>query len=365
MNSFSDHSRSAVKQPGDVAFRSLVEAAECMIVIVREDRSIAYFSRFAESLTGYAAEDVENLDFCGTFVPPAQQTAFANELRRAWDGEPRRGFEGFVVCHDGTVRWMLWNARRLVGESGDSAVLAVGQDITDLKRVQDQLLQSERLAAIGQMVAGLAHESRNALQRSQACLGMLAKRIRDQPEALEFVAGIQQAQDDLYRLYEGVRGYTAPIRLKRERCDLGQVLHEAWSQLDSSRRGREARFREHGDRQDLACDVDRFAAAQVFRNVLENSLSATRGTALIDITWSAGVLEQVPALRVALCDDGPGLNDEQRRRIFEPFYTTKTHGTGLGMAISKRIVDAHGGRIAVDPTRDCGTKIVIDWRRRA
>jgi two-component system, LuxR family, sensor kinase FixL len=355
----------AVNQPGDRAFRSLVEAAECMIVIVREDRTIAYFSRFAESLTGYSAADVENHDFCGRFVPPAQQNAFAKELQRAWGGEPCRGFEGFVVCHDGTVRWMLWNARRLEDESGDSAVLAVGQDITDLKRVQDQLLQSERLAAIGQMVAGLAHESRNALQRSQACLGMLARRIKDQPEALEFVAGIQQAQDDLYRLYEGVRGYTAPIRLKRERCDLGEVLREAWSQLESSRRGPDARLMEHGDRQDLACDVDRFAAAQVFRNILENSLCATRGIALIDITWSAGELEQVPALRVVLCDDGPGLNDEQRRRIFEPFYTTKTHGTGLGMAISKRIVEAHGGRIAVGPGRTCGTQIVIDWRRRA
>jgi PAS domain S-box-containing protein len=355
----------AVKQPRDRAFRSLVEAAECMIVIVREDRSIAYFSRFAESLTGYSAEDVENHDFCATFVPPAQQSTFAREFRSAWEGEPRGGFEGFVVCRDGTVRWMLWNARRLEDESGDSGVLAVGQDITNLKRVQDQLLQTERLAAIGQMVAGLAHESRNALQRSQACLGMLARRIKDQPEALEFVAGIQQAQDDLYRLYEGVRGYTAPIRLKRERCDLGEVIREAWSQLDSSRRGHEALFGEHGDRQDLACDVDRFAAAQVFRNILENSLSAARGIAKIDITWSASELDQVPALRVVLGDNGPGLNDEQRRRIFEPFYTTKTHGTGLGMAISKRIVEAHGGRIAVDRCQANGTSIVIDWPRRA
>src|SRR5690348_7788278 len=94
-----------VKPPSDTAFRGLVEAAECMIVIIRVDRSIAYFSPFAETLTGYATLEVQDQDFCGKFVPPDQQAAFANELQRAWDGAPRRGFEGFVVCYDGTVRW--------------------------------------------------------------------------------------------------------------------------------------------------------------------------------------------------------------------------------------------------------------------
>jgi PAS domain S-box-containing protein len=336
-----------------------------MIVIVRDDHSIAYFSPFAETLTGYASAEIENHDFCRKFVPPAQQTAFAEELRRALAGAPRRGFEGFVVCRGGTVRWMIWNARRLEDDAGVAAVLAVGQDITGLKQVQDQLLQSERLAAIGQMVAGLAHESRNALQRGQACLSMLAKRIKNQPEALELLAGIQQSHHDLHRLYEGVRGYAAPIRLKREPCDLREVLHEAWSQLASVRRGRVAQLRERGATLDLVCEADRFAAAQVFRNILENSLSAAGDPVWIDVTWSAGELKHSPALRVVLRDNGHGLNGEQRRRIFEPFYTTKTRGTGLGMAISKRIVEAHGGRIALGADRACGAEIIIDWRRRA
>src|SRR5271165_4957489 len=94
------------------------------------------------------------------------------------------------------------------------AILTIGQDITYLKQAQQQALQAERLAAIGQMVAGLAHESRNALHRSQVCLEMLALEVEDRPEALNLIARLQMAQDDLYHLFEDVRSYAAPIHLE-------------------------------------------------------------------------------------------------------------------------------------------------------
>ena len=103
---------------------------------------------------------------------------------------------------------------------------------------------------------------------------------------------------------------------------------------------------------------------QVFRNIFENSLAACGATAEIEVRCSGGEIDGRPALRVSVCDNGAGLTAEQRARIFEPFYTTKTKGTGLGMAICRRIVEAHGGRIAVG--EQCpGTEIVITlpWRK--
>jgi signal transduction histidine kinase len=100
----------------------------------------------------------------------------------------------------------------------------------------------------------------------------------------------------------------------------------------------------------------------VFRNILENALAACRDPVEIDVICSASVHNGQPALRVAVRDNGPGLSLEQRQRIFEPFFTTKTKGTGLGMAIARRIVEAHGGQIAVgDPGR--GAEIVITLPR--
>src|SRR4051794_31499109 len=123
------------------------------------------------------------------------------------------------------------------------------------------------------MIAGLAHESRNALQRGQACLEMLAFRLEGRPEALGLLAGIQAAQDDLHRLYEEVRCYAAPIRLDLVDCRPGDVIRDAWEQLGPSRRGREARLVERGTA-DLSFVADAKRLAQVVRNVLENALDA-------------------------------------------------------------------------------------------
>jgi DNA-binding response OmpR family regulator len=110
----------------------------------------------------------------------------------------------------------------------------------DLKRAQEQLLQSERLAAIGQMMTGLAHESGNALARSQSCLEMLAWEVEDRPEALNLIERIQKAQDHLKQLYEEVRGYAAPLKLDRADWQVSMVWRQAWENLALIRRGRDA-----------------------------------------------------------------------------------------------------------------------------
>ena len=217
----------------------------------------------------------------------------------------------------------------------------------ELKQAQDKLLQSERLAAIGQMMTGLAHESRNALQRSQACLEMLALEVQDRPAALDFVARIQKAQDYLHQLYEEVRDYAAPIRLRYGDHNLRKLLEQTWEHLAAQREGRDARL-EFDDRDEWCfCCVDGFGIEQVFRNILENSLSACPDPVRISARFQNCRLSDGPAIQVSLADNGPGLTAEAQLRIFEPFFTAKTKGTGLGMAISRRIVEAHGGRIAI------------------
>jgi two-component system, LuxR family, sensor kinase FixL len=338
------------KERSEAAFRTLVEAAPCMIVILRPDHTILYFSPFAEELTGHAAADVLGQDYFRLFLPEEHHAAVAEDLRRVLAGTPTRGFENPVVCRDGSRRWMIWNVECLADYEGGPAALVVGQDITALLRAQERTLQGERLAAIGQMVTGLAHESGNALARSQACLEMLALDVQDRPEALGLVTRVQNAQDHLRQLYEEVRGYAAPLRLDREVCDLGAVWRQAWTNLEVLRRGRQARLCERTGGVDLRCPVDPFRMQQVFRNVLENALAAGRDPLEVTVACSEATLDPgCPAVRVCVRDNGPGLTAEQRQRIFEPFFTTKTKGTGLGMAIAKRIVEAHGGQIAVGP----------------
>jgi signal transduction histidine kinase len=233
------------------------------------------------------------------------------------------------------------------------------RDITARKETEQKLRHAERLAAIGETVAGLAHESRNALQRSQACLEMLMRKVKDQPEALDLLVRLQKAQDHLHHLYEEVRGYAAPITLRREPCDLRAIVEDTWSHLAATRTGREANLRFDAPPPARHCEADLVAIGQVFRNILENALQACPDRAEIDLHGSETELNGKLAVRIAVRDNGPGLTAEQRRRIFEPFYTTKTQGTGLGMAIVKRLVEAHGGVIAVGEGVKSGAEIVL------
>jgi two-component system, LuxR family, sensor kinase FixL len=209
------------------------------------------------------------------------------------------------------------------------------------------------------MMAGLAHESRNALQRTHACLELLQLKAEDRPDLLDLTADIEKAQDHLRYLFDEVRGYAAPIRLKPEPVDLGKLLRETWQQLHQTRKGREARLVEAVVPFNLVCRADPVALGQVFRNILENSLSMCADPVIIQVQWAQVMYKSGHAIQAKLRDNGPGFSPEARARVFEPFFTTKIQGTGLGMAIAKRIVEAHGGEIAIGASQPPGAEIQL------
>ena len=347
------------------AFRTLVEAAPSMIVILRLDQTVVYLSPFAEQLTGYSAREVFGKNCIDFFVPDTtQKESFAKELQNIAAGTPLHGFEAPIMCKDGSRRWIVWNAQQLADYEYEAAILAVGQDITSLKLAQERALQSERLAAIGQMMTGLAHESGNALARSQACLEMLTFESEDRPKSLNLIGRIQAALDHLRQLYDEVRNYAAPVNLELEPWVLSHVWRQAWENLHLLRQSKKATLFEETTGMDLRCSVDQFRLGQVFRNILENSLAACQEPVEIKVCCTLTKIDGQPAIRIAFRDNGPGLNAEQRQRIFDPFFTTKTKGTGLGMAIAKRIVEAHGGKIAVGSGSDPGAEILVTLPHR-
>lgn len=352
-----EHERSEVK------FQLLVEAAVCMVVILRPDHRIAYFGPYCEELTGYTAAEVTGQDFLSFFVPEPARHRVSAEIDETSAGRATNGYESPLLCRNGDHRWLAWNARRLVDFDGGPAILAVGHDFTDRREAQARLLQSERLAAIGQMITGIAHESRNALQRIQACSEMLELEVEGQEEPLQLLHRMQAAQDTLVRLFEEVRTYAAPIQLERSLSRLDSTWREAWSLLESTRRGRDATLVESCDGIELGSTFDRFRVVQLFRNMMENSLAAGRDPVVVEIACRDVDFESRPAIEVRYRDNGPGLTSDAARSVFEPFFTTKTKGTGLGMAIARRIVDAHGGKIEAAQGSQHGAEFVVTLPR--
>ncbi|RIK84163.1 MAG: hypothetical protein DCC68_01895 [Planctomycetota bacterium] len=224
---------------------------------------------------------------------------------------------------------------------------------------REQLLQSARLSAIGEAMTALTHESRNALQRSQAGLDMLVKRVADRPEAVQLLGEVQAAQYFLRDQYEAVRDYAAPMRLSCEAVDLRAVVCEAWEDLVGLRQGRAVALVEHTGTTDTTVWADRRAAGQVLRNLLQNALEASESVSRVDVRYEEARMPSGPAVRIAVRDDGPGMSREQRMRAFEPFFTTKARGTGLGMAICRRIVEAHGGEIVLGDGSPPGAEVIL------
>lgn len=342
---------------GDARLKAIVNTAVDAIVTIDEQGVIESINPACERIFGYASHELlgRNVSMLMPSPMAEEHDGYLSEYLRT--GIARIigiGREVVAKRKDGSefpvdlaVSELWLGERRLF--------TGIIRDITDKKRSEERALQAERLAAIGQMMTGMVHESRNALQRTLACVEMLELEVEGNEAAMDLLRRIEKAQDDLQRLFEEVRGYAGPLNLQLQRVPISLCWREAWEMLSPQRRGRQCRLIERIETDDAQCRLDHFRFVQVFRNLFENSLGACGDPVEITITVrqigdqssreSGG---DAPArLEIEVRDNGPGMSPEQRARVFEPFFTTKHKGTGLGMSIALRIVEAHQGTIGV------------------
>jgi PAS domain S-box-containing protein len=341
--------------------QGVVDGADAIILVVDPNGRILRSNPYLHDVSGFEGADLSGQAWCDVLLAPADRPAGWRVLGQAVaHRSARTGPLGLRTRH-GAERWVAWSARGLHARA-ETGVVLVGHDVTDLQEAQAKALRAERLAAIGQVAAGLAHESRNALQRSQACLSMLGLRLADRADVAELLDRAQRAQDDLHRLYEGVLNYAAPVRVEAVPCDLTAAWREAWADLAATAGWGEAELVEAGDAADAECVADCFHLRRVFRNLFENSRAAVAGPLRVTVRWAPATVGRRPALRVGVRDNGPGFPPGARGRLFEAFYTTKVRGTGLGLALCKRVIDEHGGRIEAGATGP-GAEVIITLPR--
>ncbi len=337
---------------------NLLETANAAVLILNSEGKIARLNNFLERLVGFTTQEVRGLDWFERFVPEGNRHRAQELFEQIMADQSVPSEPISIVTSTGEERVLAWAGRRLT--NADDVVhgmLLIGNDITELQQAEQKLIQQERLAAIGQMVTGLAHESRNALQRSRACLDMLELDCGEQPDQLDLIGRAQQALVELQRLYEEVRSYAAPINLEKSDCDLAVLSRETWERLDPVFHTGQVDMAVHCNRPGITCRCDRERIGQVLRNIFENSLAVAPKQSRVQVLLELVRYQRGQGLQVRVRDQGPGLSPEQRAKIFEPFYTTKTKGTGLGMPISRRIVESHGGEIWVGPNQNPGAEI--------
>jgi PAS domain S-box-containing protein len=323
----------------------ILRTAEAVILVLDLNGRVIRFNPFFERISGWKQHELIGHDWFEMCIPRRERDRVWEVFVRTAADLQSEGIINAVLTRKGRELQLRWSNTTLKDGAGKTtAVLAVGIDVTDFLFAQDRALQAERLAAIGQTMAALAHESRNALQRIQAGVEMLELDLETDPVALRELRSIHRATRDLHQLLEEVRSFAAPIVLDRETADIRELWRRAWRQLSVAHPNRDAELVESTGTLDLCLTIDVMRIEQVFRNLFDNSLAACMDP--VRILIEATTVDPA-TIEIVIRDNGPGLSDEQREKLFDAFYTTKNSGTGLGMSIVQRIVEAHGGHILV------------------
>jgi PAS domain S-box-containing protein len=257
----------------------------------------------------------------------------------------------------------------------DDAGQAIGaalffKDLTQVEQLEERERLRDRLARLGEMAAGIAHELKNPLAGIEVMAGLLRRQVPDSVDAQSLLADIISEAKLANAIVVEMLEFVRPIRLQVERTDVGDVLHQAITLAESKvKRGGVSVDLDvaktlpmiHGDQHQLC---------QVFTNLLTNAFEALDGKGRVTIRAVAETLEQdpafasgphapTPAVIVDVTDDGPGVPTDLNDRIFDPFFTTKPQGSGLGLPIVRKIVDAHDGRIDLTSWPGQGTRFRV------
>jgi PAS domain S-box-containing protein len=240
------------------------------------------------------------------------------------------------------------------------------KDLTHVEQMEERERLRDRLAAVGEMAAAMAHEIKNPLAGIEVMAGVLRRQVPDKREALSLVADIINEAKMANAIVQEVLDFVRPVRLQLDRTSLPDALQNAITMADGT-----------AMRGSIAVDVDvpeslppiqgdQHQLTQVFANLLINAYEALDGRGAITLsarlvsTAEDGALlpdghAAVPTVIVEVADTGPGVATDIADKMFNPFFTTKPQGSGLGLAIVRKIVDAHDGRIDVSSLANRGT----------
>ncbi len=226
----------------------------------------------------------------------------------------------------------------------------------DLVAAQEHVHQAEKLASVGRLAAGVAHEINNPLNGIQNCLLAIRREPDNRRQTEEYLELAGEGLDQIEMVVRKLLGFARPPRRVFQPVDVNQVLHKVLRLLEYKLRSVRLELALGSDLPEVYGDP--LQLQEVFLNLVLNSLDAVGADGSITVTTRS---EGAKALRVTVADDGVGIEPEALKRIFEPFHTTKEPGvgTGLGLAVSLSIIEAHGGTIDVGSRPGEGTEVAV------
>ncbi|MEN3334398.1 MAG: two-component system, NtrC family, sensor histidine kinase HydH [Blastocatellia bacterium] len=344
----------------------LDSSTEYAIIAVDQEGRILLYNYGAEMTFGYSPQRMANR-FIGELIDGAADSAGQQMLARARAAIPRgrsseeiklRRADGSLFIGSVTITPIKKTEDELIG------FLCVIKDMTadrrsqaHMQRLHERLAHNEKIAALGRMAAQVAHEVRNPLAGMRLYALHLRSKVADKlaDNELTLIDKITDTINKLSDTTEQVLSFARPVNLTRRRADLNAVVSDALSLLEPQALAKRIQITLYLSPTGATAWFDEAAMRSTLINLLLNAIQAMKDGGSLQVATSNGNGE----VKLTVADDGCGMSAEQVQNMFEPFYTTKSHGLGLGMSLAAKVIEQHGGSVSVDSRAGRGTQVKI------
>jgi two-component system, LuxR family, sensor kinase FixL len=342
-------------QRSEKRLKAIVDTATDAIISIDEHQKIILFNNAAQKIFGYSGKDMLGKDV-SILLPSiyGSHTRYIKRFLEKKDSSIIGKTISLTAVRNGGELFPIELSLSYLELEEKIIFTAIIRDKTEEQKMKSKMLQSERLAAVGEAVAHVAHEIKNPLM----IIGGFSSQIRSNTEDEKARQKLDMVLDEvsrLERLAADLGDFTKAYKLVKRPASLNSVIKDVVQIMSGICAPEKYTFKKFlsDDIDEIECDPDKLR--QVFINIISNGLEAMQNGGTISITT-----EKTPnGVEVRIADEGTGIPQDKIRNIFEPFYTTREHGSGLGLSISYKLVEAHNGEIWALSKPGQGTTFVI------
>lgn len=346
------------RKEAEETFRVLAEESSGGIYIVQGGKFV-YTNLQFQKTTGYSAEELLNMDPLSLVIPEDRDEVRRNAIRML-RGELSTPYEFRISDKNGDIRWSLESVSS-IQYRGKQASLGSFQDITERKKMDEQLIVTDRLSSVGELAAGIAHELNNPLTGVIGFSELLVEK-KDVPEDIrEDLTIINREAVRASQVARHLLTFARKHPDEKQPTNINAIIQVVLELREYEQRVNNIEVDARLQADLPSVQANDFQLQQVFLNIIINAehfMIEEHGQGTLTIITE----QQGDIIRVSFADDGPGIDPEHLGRIFDPFYTTKEigKGTGLGLSICYGIITEHGGKIYVESDLGKGATFTIE-----
>ncbi len=343
--------------------QSLIDNANDIIYTLDAEGYITFLNKMGQEITGYGFDPTEKGHYT-EYVIKEDLAEGEMHFCKALEGTPQR-YESAIIANDGRIVNVLINITPIRKGEAVVGVLGIARDITERNLIEAQLLQASKMAAIGELAAGVAHEINNpvaVISGTAEQLGFLIDHSDKRPEEIaerlmKHVEIIREQAERCKKITQGLLNFARRSDIQAVKVNVARLIEEIAALLENRATSEGKNIEIHTESNLPALYADPHLLEQIFLNLINNGLDAV----VPDGAVSVSTRTEDGWLVVEVADDGPGIAEEHLKKIFDPFFTTKPigKGTGLGLSICFGIVQRINGTLMVNSTPGKGTTFIV------